>query len=216
MCCFSSHRWYQASAIAEVLITHDSGVPTLNLPGFRTYTVTATSTVPGEAIHVVDFIGDPDNNNPATARGFFGPMNQVLASGMPAVFDANINPFDEIPPPEPSLHDSHFLILDAMRSGINVTIPAPFFKESTGSLRAIYAGDVALGQSIEFAQLVIPIAASATVRYRGSFAIAQGGTIVDTPDIVGSIVPVPEPASLCLLLMGLIAGGYRRIKRLEI
>jgi hypothetical protein len=177
---------------ADVVVTSDSGVPTAGLPGFRTYTVSATSTVPGELIHVVDFVGNPDNNDPATARGFFGAMNQIQFGGMPTVFDT------QIPFPEQRALDSHFLV-----QGLDFV--AAFPSESSTSLRAIYSGTGPLGQSIDIAQLVIPMAASATVHYRGTFAVTRGGTIVDTSEVLGSIVSVPEPANLLLLGLAIVA-----------
>lgn len=198
---------------AEVVVTSDGGVATPGLPGFKTFILTATSTVPGEYIHVVDFIGNPDNDDPATTRGFFGAMNQQQVSGMATVFDAIFFPTAVDPPPEPSLLDSHFLIRSFADSGIDIVVPAGYFQENATSLRAIYAGSFALGQSIQIAQLVIPEAAVGMIHYRGSFAIARGGTLVDTPDVVGVIGTVPEPAAAVMvgLMIATICGSaYRK------
>src|SRR3989304_5381315 len=73
-------------ANAAVIVTNDGGIETPNLPGFKTFTLTAASDVPGEFIGVVDFIGDKDDANPQTARGFFGPMNHVNPAGLATVF----------------------------------------------------------------------------------------------------------------------------------
>src|SRR5262245_31559498 len=91
-----------AAANATIVISHDNGVPTTGLPGFRTVTVTATSTVAGELIQGVDFFGGPIYN---MDLGFFGPMNQVNPSGQPTVFQ-DLNAFFGA---TPVAQDSQFL-----------------------------------------------------------------------------------------------------------
>lgn len=185
---------------AEVVVTYTQS-PTSLLSGFQTILVTATSTVPGEPIHVVDFVGDPDNDNPLTARGFFGPLNQSNPLGIPTIFADSFGAIFDGERFRPK--DSHFLL-----HSIRLHAPASHSKESASFLRSIFAGESALGQSIEIAQLVVPNAA--VVKFRGSFAIARGGTIVDTPDIVGSLIAVPEPASaLPVVLAAFGLSGYR-------
>lgn len=182
-------------ANAGVVVTHSQS-PTPGLPGFQTFIVTATSTIPGEPIHVVDFIGDPDNNDPNTARGFVGPMNQVQIGGFATEFEDFFDLGTTVIPNADELRamDSHFLY----NSSTEVVVPAGFRKESNSLLRGLFAGTAPIGQTIEFAQIVVPNGSS--VGYRGSFSHAQGGTIVDTPDVIGMLVAVPEPATLALCL----------------
>ena len=73
-------------------ITVDAGIPTPGLPGFTTYTVTATVDAP---IVALDFAGD-GSNNPVTGRGFFGALNQVNPFGLATIFNDNNSLFPVI------------------------------------------------------------------------------------------------------------------------
>jgi hypothetical protein len=195
------------SSRAGIVISSRS-VPTPELPGFTTHTVTATSTVPGELIHAADFAGDK-SNDPATGRGFFGPMNQVNPAGMQTIFD----PFDEclvcgVIGPDWRRRDSHFLA-----KAREIVVPAGFAEESPHILQAIWAWPQPVGQSLDFAQLVVPNAVAAVVNYRGVFAVTRGGTIVDLPEISG-VIPIPEPATSSLVGLALLAlvGLVRRTR----
>lgn len=201
-----------AVSTADVFVTHDMGIPTPNLPGLRTVTVIATSTVPGEPIVGVDFFGNPNDSNPATASGFFGPLNQVPLFGQLTVFDLpSIAPID--PPPVPSPQDSHFLVREWTQTGIDIVVPAGFASEGAHHLRAIYAASEPIGQSIKVAQLVIPTAASGIINYRGVFAVMRDGTPVLSSEVTGTIVVVPEPAALCMAAVSVVVPSFRRPRR---
>jgi hypothetical protein len=165
-----------ASTQAGVVVSSDEGVVTPGLTGFKTFTLTATSDVAGEFISVIDFIGDKDNTNPATARGFFGAMNQLEAGGPGTTVFNNANFFF----PNNGIADSQF----KENSG-NVIVAAS--SESTTSLRAGYAYATPSALSLQFAQLTLPDAGAGRVDYRGVFSVARGGTIVDLPELTGCV-----------------------------
>ena len=184
------------SSNAAVILTSDGGVDTPGLPGFRTHTVTATSTVAGELIERVDFIGNPDDPNPATARGFFGTMNQLNPNGLPTVFTDNNAQFASVGAlPE---QDSQFLF-DSQSEVL--TVPGNFAEGPT-FLRALFQLAVPPAQSLDLAQLVIP--AEGTVNYRGVFSVTRESGLVDLPEISGTIV-IPEPATLCPFGLAIIS-----------
>src|SRR5688572_16520339 len=87
-----------ATASQATVTISSTSVDTPGLTGFKTWTVTATSTDP---ITAIDFVGD-GNNDTATGRGFFGPLNQLTAAGMPTPWQ-DFNLF--LPQP---LQDSQF------------------------------------------------------------------------------------------------------------
>jgi len=168
-----------ATSQAAVIVTADAGIATPGLAGYKTYQLTATSDVPGETIQVFDFIGDPDNNDPLTARGFFGQLGQKEPFGSPTVFNNSNNLF--VPAGFDVLQDSQF----KFNSTTDVNSPTGFFKESTSSLRALFGKDGGFGQSSTFAQLVLPDAAAGSVNYRGVFSVFRNNTIEDLPEISG-------------------------------
>lgn len=163
------------SAQAGVMIESDGGVVTPGLSGYTTYSLTAVSDVEGELISVIDFIGDKDNTDPETARGFFGDLNQLEAGGPGTTVFNNFN-FAFAEP----LQDSQF-----RESSNNVIVAAQF--EDTGALRAAYSYADPSQLSLPLAQLTIPDAAAGTVNYRGVVSVVRGGTIVDLPEITGCI-----------------------------
>src|SRR5262245_34105591 len=59
------------------------------LAGHSLWRLTALSTVPADTILGFDFEGNPANNDPATGRGFFGPMSQINPAGQPTIFQDN-------------------------------------------------------------------------------------------------------------------------------
>jgi hypothetical protein len=169
------------SAQAGVVLSIDTGVDTPGLAGFKTHIVTATSDVAGETIAGVDMIGDPADSNPATARGFFGTMNQVMAGGL---FPTPFGDFNALLA-QPQ-QDSQFLFATNAPTG-PIQSPTGFSLESGTFLRALFSRDTGFGQTVPLAQLVLPAAASATVQYRGVFAVNQAGSIVDLPEISGQL-----------------------------
>jgi hypothetical protein len=161
----------------SAVVISSQSTPTTGLANYTTFTLTATSDVAGEFISVVDFIGDKDNTNPATARGFFGTMNQLEAGGPGTTVFNNFNFIF----PNNGIADSQF-----KESNTNVVVAAS--AESTTFLRAGYAYAVPSAQSLEFVQLTLPDAAAGTVNYRGVFSVVRSGTIVDLPEITGQII----------------------------
>lgn len=185
-----------ASSQADVTISY-SGVPTPGLPGYATFTVTATSTLSYLPISGFDFAIQP-------AFGFFGPMNQVNPGGNPTVFT---EVFDFCFSPDcDQLQDSHFLF----RSN-QLTIPPGFASESPTSLRAVFARYPPFGISVPFVQLVIPpFATVQAVGYGIPDQFPHGET-----NIAFSITnPFPEPSTLNLLAIAAVSGlGFIRRRR---
>lgn len=197
-----------APAQAAVVVTHSGGVDLPNLPGYKSYTITATSTIAGEQIQGVDFVGNKTNNDPATGKGFFGAMNQVGPPLINTTYTEN-NPL--IPPLFPgksSAEDSQFLVSSVAS---NVVVPGGLSEEGPNILQGIWAWTSPQGQSVPFAQLVIP--SGGTVFYRGYFALNTPRGIIDTPIVSGII---PEPSTLTTFAVAtLVSGGLveRRRKR---
>lgn len=193
---------------AAVIITHSGGVDLPNLPGYKSYIITATSTIAGEEIHGVDFAGNGTDNDPATGKGFFGAINQVGPPLINTTFTDNNPLIPLLNPGKSSAEDSQFLIATA---AANVAVPSGFAEEGSNILQGIWAWTSPQGQSVPFAQLVIPN--GGTVFYRGSFALATPRGIIDSPNISGII---PEPSTLTTLAVAtLVSAGLieRRRKR---
>jgi hypothetical protein len=195
---------FATTAEAAVIILVRSA-PATGLPGFTTHTLTATSDVSGELIHAVDFVGD-GNNDPATGKGFFGPMYQHTFP-LPAIFKP-----DGIPPliPDlfPSRDDSQFLV-----GSTTVVVPPGLAEEGPNLLQAAWAWSTPIGQSFELAQIVVSNASTTPVTYRGTFAVTRNGFIVDTPEVTGMLPLVPEPTSnlpLVALVTGVLSLRSRR------
>src|SRR5262245_43868644 len=101
-----SAAFMTSASLAGVHFSYESA-PTLGLPGYTTFTVMAKSDFANQPIAIIDFIGDPADNDPDTARGFFGPMHQQSPAGLPTVFT---DAFDSTPDSElVRKQDSHFL-----------------------------------------------------------------------------------------------------------
>jgi hypothetical protein len=190
------------SSRADIVISARSA-PTQGLPGFTTHTVTATSTVPGELIQAVDFAGD-GSNDPFNGRGFFGPMNQVNPAGQSTIFDNAICPLQC---PDWGPRDSHFLPLVHQ-----IVVPTGFAEEGPHILQAVWAWPQPVGQSLDFAQLVLPSSAP-PVNYRGVFVVIRDGTVVELPEVSG-VIPIPEPARGLLVGLAMLAlvGFVRRAR----
>lgn len=175
-----------ATSQAGVVIQKSEGVATPGLAGYKTFQLTAVSDVAGEYISAVDFIGDPDNNDPNTARGFFGAMSQRNPFSLPTIFADNNGVM--VPAGFDAAQDSQFKVVST-----TVNAPAGFFKEDGNSLRAFFGKDGGLGESFALAQLVIPDAQAGTVNYKGAFTVFRGGTFVDLPEISGSVGGIVVP-----------------------
>src|SRR5262245_44290340 len=162
---------------AAIFVTSDIGVDTPNLPGFRTYIVTATSTVAGEQIQGVDFAGD-GSNNPATGKGFFGAMNNLGTTPVSTVYQDNNAIIPPLFPGKTAAQDSQFMV----NSGAaNVAHPPGLDEEGPDILQGIWAWTEPQGQSVPIAQLVLP--SGTNPLFRGSFALNKNGTIFDSPVI---------------------------------
>jgi hypothetical protein len=148
-------------------------VPTLGLPGFDTYQITATSNL-GSVVGV-DFVGDG-------SRGIFGPLNQIQPYGQTTIFPSPVLTSDNL------AEDSQFLV----KSNDVLSI---LTSESGDHLQGAFSflGDKQLsaGQSLSFAQLTT---ADPT-------AVTLNGTIV-TRDALGNYQQETVNSRLSDILMG--------------
>lgn len=186
-----------ATSFAAVRFSYESA-PTQGLPGYTTFTVTATSLFADQPISLIDFIGDRDNDDPDTAQGFFGPMHQLNPTGLPTVFT---DVFDATP--DSALmraQDSHFLFNTADVNSLH-----GFLSEGSSSLRAFFGFDREYSvQSLPIAQIVVR---------NGDRVIGRGfGSVYDRfpldeyePLPLVLEVPVPEPTGT-VLIASIMAG----------
>lgn len=180
---------------ASVIIS-SSGVPTPGLPGYGTFTITA-STNDGSPIQGFDFASLP-------AFGFFGPMNQVNPGGNPTIFTDVFNIcffFNNCGLNQ----DSHFLF-----QSNQLTIPGGFASENATSLRAVFARGTPFGTSVPFVQLVIP--PFGTVQAVGQIQAVPTNSSPRDNNVAFSITnPFPEPSTLGLLGLSVACGlGFVR------
>jgi hypothetical protein len=180
-----------ASIQGAVTITIDNGIDTPGLPGFRTFTVTATSG--GAPIQGFDFVGDPTAPvDPATSHGFFGQMNQVT------LFDGALSTIwtdhDAIIDLQPGLNrnqDSNFLF----NSSSLLIIPGSA-RETATSLQAAFSTTTNFGQTVPFAQIVVPATAVAIPIFRGVVGTTDGAEFPVSGYVVPPITPVITPVDL--------------------
>lgn len=154
------------AAPAGVIISQ-TGVPTFELPGFTTWTLTAT-TDSGDQIVGFDFASRP-------SYGFYAPvMNQVNPVGLPTIFQDNNGFFPFLAGTDVS-QDSQFKFYST-----SITVPQGFASESEHSLRAVFAAGVSLGTSVPFVQIVTDDTWGFG-SYIGSVTVLRGGDYRDVP-----------------------------------
>jgi hypothetical protein len=158
-------------------------------PGSTTHQTWIVKAISDQPMQGFDFAGD-GSNDPATGRGFFGPMQQVNPAGQATVY-ADANAFFPIVGRDVK-EDSQFTTRAA-----DVVVPAGFAEESNTLLQGIWAHSAPVGNSWDIAQLVIPTAAAATVSFRGSISTLEGVNIVENnvTGVVGGGGPEPLVAA---------------------
>jgi hypothetical protein len=174
---------FTTSLQAGVIVTMTS-VPTVNLPNYTTYTLTASSDN-GSQIVGFDFASQP-------TFGFFSSsMNQVNPVGQPTIFTDNNAFFPFIPGSDVS-QDSQFKF-----NSSTVVVPSGFASESNIHLRAIFASSVGLGTTVAFAQIARPNVAG-VFDFRGQIQTQLGSVIVDNFVAGGCLAPgcVPLPPQM--------------------
>lgn len=182
-----------ASSQAAVIIS-SVGTPTVNLPGFTTWTLTATTDQ--GSIQGFDFASKPE-------YGFFGAMNQVNPAGNATIF-TDSNGFFGFVGADVS-QDSQFKFATSA-----VTVPAGFAEEGPTKLRAVFAAGAPLGTAVAFAQLAIPDAAAGIVNFVGQVQVTTGSSVADV-NVAGQVPNVPEPATFALV--GLAVTGLVGLRR---
>ena len=178
------------------IMTSKASSPTVGLPGFSTWTLTAEAGA-GEKIIGFDFSGG------GGTYGLLGPMNQVNPVGQPTVFQDN-NAFFPFVPADVSA-DAQFRVLSTKGIAINPS-------ESANSLKAAFnynaanIGDAA--QSWTFVQ--VPISGLNMVNFRGTLTVS--GTAGNRLEEVAGFLGIPEPSTVALLSLGLV-GAFGLIRR---
>lgn len=197
----SAQLFIGSSESGAVSLFHDAGVPTPNVDGHTTYTITAVSEE--HQIAGFDFFGGGQLGE----RGFFGPMHQVDANPNPditgTIWNDNNFTFPNIGAGFAPGDDSQFLF-----SSFDFLVSSQ--AEGPDHLRAAAASDSGLlGTTVDIAQLVIPNNGAATIEVNGAILFEEG--TIPSQAVVG-IVPVPEPTGVALAGLALVGlcVGYRR------
>jgi hypothetical protein len=169
---------------AGVIIT-ETIAPTIGKPGYRTYTVTAT-TNDGSQIQGFDFASLP-------TYGCFGLMNQVNPAGSSTIFEDS-NSFFSFVGADVS-QDSQFLFLSS-----NLTVPSGFASESGTQLRAVFAASSPLGTSVPFAQFAATVG---SIEVIGQIQTVVGSRVTNNDvEFLAAFIPEPSLVSLVSLLCG--------------
>jgi hypothetical protein len=171
----------------------------------QTWDITVNSTIPVQGF---DFFGDGGTSPGPNTFGFFGPMNQVQPAG-PTVWQDSNAFMGFVGANE--RQDSQFKFLSS-----TLTVVPGSATESTSRLQAAAAAGAPLGAGglvVPLAQLVIPIADTASVQFQGriAFSSASGEASHLVSGIVGAVIP--EPASLVLAglaMVGVVGFARRR------
>ncbi|MCC6683327.1 MAG: PEP-CTERM sorting domain-containing protein [Phycisphaeraceae bacterium] len=174
---------YASAAVTISAVLNNAGV---TVAGYDHYDVTATSDIIGQ------LVGGFDITFTAAA------MRQVNPAGNPSIFQDANGFFGFVGEAVPN--DSQFKYLSS-----EVTAPAGVAFESGTQLRAAFvfpAGSPKPGQSITFAQLVVPTGTN-SITYAGGVSIAAAGGL--TYAVEGDLLVIPEPASVALLSLGALA-----------
>jgi hypothetical protein len=164
-------------AVEASITISSTSIVTPGLPGFRTHTLTATSD--GAPIQGFDFVGDPTAPvDPVTSRGIFGPLNQLSPPGGLSTVWTDIDVLLPILiPGSDARQDSKFLF----NSQSLLIIPGSA-RESATSLQAAFSTTTNFGQSVPFAQIVLPV-----------FQSAYGRGVVGTTDGMEFQVVIGNP-----------------------
>ncbi len=170
------------SANAAVVVT-STGVATTELSGYTTWTVNATSD------------SGPINGIDVT---FTGAMNQVNPAGNATIF-TDANGFFSFVGADVS-QDSQFLFAAADLLNIGAEEGAELLKGALTGISA-YSGGL---MSVDFAQVVIADGGSVSF----AAALDDGGDVAVS--VSGILTVIPEPATLALISMALVALGFFR------